>query len=236
LLHTPSDAPPPLLCSNPGQLSRLPTPLALSVSLSVYTQDDNNLREALKQGSLMLGELRTIALSPQKYYELYMQVCMTLHDAHWSDLYGEPMTCDFASSTSNRCRFLCCGPSLRVWNELRHLEVFFADEQRHGRTNLEMYEVGGGIQAAYKLHTSRMQLTHNSISPRLINLGAYKAKNLSQSLQKLVSTFAFSSNAACGATLRWCSTRGTSCRGCTCSSPWWGAARCVFYFPHLLLV
>ena len=49
----------------------------------------------------MLGELRTIALSPQKYYELYMQ----------------------------------------VWNELRHLEVFFADEVRHGRTNLEMYEL-----------------------------------------------------------------------------------------------
>ena len=65
------------------------------------TQDDNNLREALKQGSLMLGELRTIALSPQKYYELYMQ----------------------------------------VWNELRHLEVFFADEVRHGRTNLELYEL-----------------------------------------------------------------------------------------------
>ena len=34
--------------------------------------DDNNLREALKQASLMLGELRTTALSPQKYYELYM--------------------------------------------------------------------------------------------------------------------------------------------------------------------
>ena len=49
----------------------------------------------------MLGELRTIALSPQKYYELYMQ----------------------------------------VWNELRHLEAFFADEVRHGRTNLEMYEL-----------------------------------------------------------------------------------------------
>ena len=65
------------------------------------SQDDNNLREALKQGSLMLGELRTIALSPQKYYELYMQ----------------------------------------VWNELRHLEAFFAEEARHGRTNLELYEL-----------------------------------------------------------------------------------------------
>ena len=63
--------------------------------------DDNNLREALKQGSLMLGELRTVALSPQKYYELYMQ----------------------------------------VWSELHHLESFFADRARHGRTNLELYEL-----------------------------------------------------------------------------------------------
>ena len=63
--------------------------------------DDNNLREALKQASLMLGELRTTALSPQKYYELYMQ----------------------------------------VWSELHHLESFFADPARHGRTNLELYEL-----------------------------------------------------------------------------------------------
>ena len=47
----------------------------------------------------MLGELRTIALSPQKYYELYMQ----------------------------------------VWNELRHLEAFFGEEARHGKSNLELY-------------------------------------------------------------------------------------------------
>ena len=49
----------------------------------------------------MLGELRTIALSPQKYYELYMQ----------------------------------------VWNELRHLEAFFGEEARHGKSNLELYEL-----------------------------------------------------------------------------------------------
>jgi hypothetical protein len=29
-----------------------------------------------------------------------------LHDAHWSALYREPMTCDFVSSSSNRCRCL----------------------------------------------------------------------------------------------------------------------------------
>ena len=55
----------------------------------------------MKQASLMLGELRTVALSPQKYYELYMQ----------------------------------------VWSELHHLESFFGDPSRHGRTNLELYEL-----------------------------------------------------------------------------------------------
>ena len=68
----------------------------LTISPAFDPQDDNNLREALKQGSLMLGELRTIALSPQKYYELYMQ----------------------------------------VWNELRHLEAFFGEKDRHGKSNL----------------------------------------------------------------------------------------------------
>jgi len=38
------------------------------------TQDEDNLREALRYSAAMLGELRTSYLSPQKYYELYMQV------------------------------------------------------------------------------------------------------------------------------------------------------------------
>eukprot|EP00878_Enallax_costatus_P028938 GHUV01031305.1.p1 GENE.GHUV01031305.1~~GHUV01031305.1.p1 ORF type:complete len:196 (+),score=54.23 GHUV01031305.1:560-1147(+) len=36
--------------------------------------DEDNLREALRYSAAMLGELRTSFLSPQKYYELYMQV------------------------------------------------------------------------------------------------------------------------------------------------------------------
>jgi hypothetical protein len=36
---------------------------------------------------------------------------VALKDAHWSALYREPMTRDFASSSSNRCRCLWCGPS-----------------------------------------------------------------------------------------------------------------------------
>lgn len=39
----------------------------------VSTQDENNLREALKHSSAMLGELRTSLLSPQRYYALYMK-------------------------------------------------------------------------------------------------------------------------------------------------------------------
>ena len=35
-------------------------------------QDESNLREALKHCTSMLGELRTSALSPQRYYALYM--------------------------------------------------------------------------------------------------------------------------------------------------------------------
>ena len=36
--------------------------------------DDDNMREALRFSAAMLGELRTSALSPQKYYELYMLI------------------------------------------------------------------------------------------------------------------------------------------------------------------
>ena len=36
-------------------------------------QDDDNLREALRFSAAMLGELRTSLLTPQKYFELYMQ-------------------------------------------------------------------------------------------------------------------------------------------------------------------
>ncbi len=37
-------------------------------------QDEDNLREALRFSAAMLGELRTSLLTPQKYFELYMQV------------------------------------------------------------------------------------------------------------------------------------------------------------------
>lgn len=52
----------------------LGTFLCLAIaSHSFASQDDNNLREALKHSSAMLGELRTSLLSPQRYYALYMK-------------------------------------------------------------------------------------------------------------------------------------------------------------------
>ncbi len=44
------------------------------LSPAMHMQDEDNLREALRYSAAMLGELRTSYLSPQKYYELYMQV------------------------------------------------------------------------------------------------------------------------------------------------------------------
>ena len=41
--------------------------------LSGLLQDEDNLREALRYSAAMLGELRTSQLTPQKYFELYMQ-------------------------------------------------------------------------------------------------------------------------------------------------------------------
>ncbi len=42
-------------------------------SLPCTVQDEDNLREALRYSAAMLGELRTSLLTPQKYFELYMQ-------------------------------------------------------------------------------------------------------------------------------------------------------------------
>lgn len=50
---------------------------AVNAQITVFLpapQDEDNLREALRYSAAMLGELRTSYLSPQKYYELYMQV------------------------------------------------------------------------------------------------------------------------------------------------------------------
>ncbi|KAK9803789.1 hypothetical protein WJX73_008689 [Symbiochloris irregularis] len=63
--------------------------------------DDDNLREALRYSAAMLGELRTSLLTPQRYFELYMQ----------------------------------------AFNELQHLEGFFRDETKKGRSYADLYEL-----------------------------------------------------------------------------------------------
>ncbi len=44
----------------------------MALLLSIL-QDEDNLREALRYSAAMLVELRTSLLTPQKYFELYMQ-------------------------------------------------------------------------------------------------------------------------------------------------------------------
>ena len=44
-----------------------------TVDSSLLLQDEDNLREALRYSAALLGELRTSLLTPQPYYELYMQ-------------------------------------------------------------------------------------------------------------------------------------------------------------------
>ena len=34
---------------------------------------------------------------------------------------------------------------MQVWNELRHLEAFFGEKDRHGKSNLELYELVPGF-------------------------------------------------------------------------------------------
>jgi hypothetical protein len=50
--------------------------------------DDANLKDALKHSSVMLSELRTSRLSPQKYYALFMRACdeMRYLEGFFSDL------------------------------------------------------------------------------------------------------------------------------------------------------
>jgi hypothetical protein len=55
-------------------ISSSPTVCCAEHNVCCCLQDEDNLREALRYSAAMLGELRTSYLSPQKYYELYMQV------------------------------------------------------------------------------------------------------------------------------------------------------------------
>ena len=69
------------------------------------TQDEDNLREALRFSAAMLGELRTSLLTPQKYFELYMQASDELRHLEVSTRVQRP----FASS-SMASQVHCEGP------------------------------------------------------------------------------------------------------------------------------
>ena len=58
-------------------------------------QDEDNLREALRYSAAMLGELRTSLLTPQPYYELYMQATSELQllEVRCPAVHGVALTC-----------------------------------------------------------------------------------------------------------------------------------------------
>jgi vacuolar protein sorting-associated protein 35 len=91
--------------------------------------DANNLREVLKYSALMLSELRTSKLSPQKYYDL-----CRFHRQRTLNL------------SIHACvdQFLIIFPSnldMRAFDQLRQLEIFFKDESRHGLPVVDLYEL-----------------------------------------------------------------------------------------------
>ncbi|KAH0897952.1 hypothetical protein HID58_047520 [Brassica napus] len=90
--------------------------------------DANNLREVLKYSALMLSELRTSNLSPQKYYDLCESLSLSL---------------SLSLSISLLCfgRFLMIDSILdmRAFDQLRQLEIFLRDESRHGLPVVDLY-------------------------------------------------------------------------------------------------
>eukprot|EP00850_Spirogloea_muscicola_P002909 SM000011S19087 [mRNA] locus=s11:783175:828718:+ [translate_table: standard] len=92
--------------------------------------DANNIREALKFSALMLSELRTSKLSPQKYYELLHRAqnsCDTVE-------FGTPL--DFVPEA-----LLDRNLDMRIFDDLRHLESFFGEANRNGRSCADLYEL-----------------------------------------------------------------------------------------------
>jgi vacuolar protein sorting-associated protein 35 len=68
--------------------------------------DDSNLKDALKHSSVMLSELRTSRLSPQKYYALFMRACdeMRYLEGFFSDLAKSGRRCERGCYRTLRAR------------------------------------------------------------------------------------------------------------------------------------
>lgn len=74
---------------------------------TLLKQDDDNLREALRYSAAMLGELRTSQLTPQKYFELYMQTFTELQHLEVS-LIGQCATCVLLHPDQSACEICPC--------------------------------------------------------------------------------------------------------------------------------
>ena len=74
-------------------------------------QDEDNLREALRYSAAMLGELRTSSLTPQKYFELYMQVFDELRHLE----VGTPTVCSCNWQVSPATTKPACGCIPQNW-------------------------------------------------------------------------------------------------------------------------
>lgn len=80
--------------------------------------DKNKFMDALKNASVMLGELRTSLLSPKSYYEL----CKCLFLLIWKN-----------------CIVVLL--DMAITDELRHLELFLLDDFQKGRKLADLYEL-----------------------------------------------------------------------------------------------
>lgn len=105
---------------------------AIRTLMMTAVQDDDNLREALRFSAAMLGELRTSLLTPQKYFELYMQAFDELRhlEVHYS-----------AQLMPESESLYVCLISMFLATSWCHVQVFFKEEHSKGRSYADLYEL-----------------------------------------------------------------------------------------------
>ena len=96
-------------------------------------QDDDNLREALRFSAAMLGELRTSLLTPQKYFELYMQAFDELRHLEVQHS-TQPMP-------ENVLLLGHPDPGWLLVISRCHMQIFFKEEHSKGRSYADLYEL-----------------------------------------------------------------------------------------------
>lgn len=97
------------------------------------SQDANNLREVLKYSALMLSELRTSKLSPQKYYDLCRFHRHNFESLDFLLVFDRFLMVSLLSDSAIL--------DMRAFDQLRQLEIFFKDESRHGLPVVDLYEL-----------------------------------------------------------------------------------------------